>query len=296
MFAELVGKAVEMSAADLDGWVRELVVLQRRVAAELAAALAVGSARSDYEADGHGSMHAYVKATMNCSDAEASRWNRLAQLGDEEPAVADALLTGRVGLGQMDRLARAAQHRRAGHAFRDHAERLVDVAEHQSYGELCTAADRFEVLADVDGAHADDRAHIDDRCARVDAGRAGVYVAASGGDALQAAEMQAIFELARQDQFDSDCAERRALHGDDAQHASLPRSASQRGFDALHAIFIAYAAADGTERRPEPGVNIVVDASTAGEVLHRHGLVDEPDVFDRSSDGSGVESGVDRRR
>ena len=60
----------------------------------------------------------------------------------------------------------------------------------------------------------------------------------------------------------------------DALDHPMPRSSEQRRFDAIHAIFMASVtdAADG--KRPEPLVNIIIDAATGLEVVARHGFLD----------------------
>lgn len=263
----------------LDARVRSLTLEIRERQAELAAALAVIDARRDFEADGHHSLHAYVKATVNCGRGEATRLTRRATLVNEEPAVADTWAAGHIGADQVDRLARASQHPRAGYAFRDVRDELLADAEHLAYDDFQTVVARFETLADIDGALAEDRANNQGRDASVIAGDDGIFISARGGTVLQAAEMEAVFQLAKQAEFEIDCEHRRAEHGDDALAHPLPRTASQRALDALHAIFMGYAIAPEKGRRPEPLVNIIFDARTAGETLHDHRLADSPAIF-----------------
>lgn len=263
----------------LDARVRELIVESRRVEAELSATLAVVDARRGFEADGHCSLHGYVKATTNCGRGRATQLVRRARLVNEEPHIANTWAAGHIGSAQADRLARASQHPRAGVLFRDHRERLVSDAEHLDYASFDTIATRFEKLADTDGAHADDRANIANRSASVVETADGVSVSAHGGDALQAAEMAAVLQQARDDEFADDCDHRRDEHGDNAPNHPLARTAQQRSFDALHRIFMAYPTAPADGKRPEPIVNIVIDGATAGAVLHEHGLTDTPAVF-----------------
>ena len=279
MIEQRFDEALELSPAELDARVRTLLLHKREVEAELATALAVIEQRGDHVGDGHRSLNAYVRAIDNCSAGAASVMVRRARLMNEEPAIGRLLHDGHIGVAQADRLARAAQHPRAGHAFRDVRDELADHAEHSSWNVFETEVARFEKLADLDGAHADDRANIDRRTATVTSQSDGVHIAAHGGDALQAAELVAVFEQAKQDQFQADVDTRRRVHGDDAASHPLPRTAAQRAFDALYEIVMSYVTAPTDGRRPEPIVNIVVDQVTAGEVLHAHGLSDRPDVF-----------------
>lgn len=294
MITDVIEECLGLEPEALDARVRALTLESCRVQAELAAALAVVDARRGFEADGHRSLHGYVKATVNCGGGEAARLVRRARLTDEEPTVADAWRAGHIGSEQADRLARASQHRRAGAAFRDVRDRLLADAEHLDYSSFETVVSRFEKLGDIDGAHADDRSNIEDRSATVVESADGVSVSAHGGDALQAAEMTAVFQQACQDEFVIDCERRRTEHGDDAPSHPLPRTARQRSLDALHRIFLAYVTVPKGGVRPEPIVSVVIDAATAGAVLHEHGLLDtpqvltdaEPELFDRRCETS----------
>jgi len=69
----------------LDDRLRELEMDRRRVVAEQALAIAAAEARQLHVADGHHSMNPYLRATLNCSSAEASTWRRLGKLLDTVP-------------------------------------------------------------------------------------------------------------------------------------------------------------------------------------------------------------------
>jgi len=279
MIAERIEQLLELSPVELDARLRELFERQRQTEADMATAVAVIDQRKDYLADGHRSTHAYVKATLNCDGGQASRVVRQARTVNEHPAVGDALAATHIGTAQADRLARAAQHRRAGHRFGEFSAQLIEHAEHLKYADFDTVATRFEMLADIDGAFGDDEFHFGERSASVVGVGAGVHVVGHGGSPLQAAEMFAVFRQAEQDEFRKDSAARRAAHGDDALGHPLARTAQQRKFDAMHSIFMAYVTKPADGIRPEPLVDIVIDPITAGEVLHDHGLTDTDDVF-----------------
>lgn len=279
MISELVESFVDMDSTELDAHLRGLFEEQRAIEANIAAALAVVDQRGDFRDNGHRSTHAFVKATINCDGGQAARLVRLARTVNEHPIVGDALSNAHIGTAQADRLARAAQHRRAGHRFGEFSQQLVRHAEHLKYADFDKVASRFEMLADIDGAFGDDEIQFGERSASVAAVGSGVHVAAHGGSPLQAAEMIAVFRLAEQDEFIRDCESRRAEHGDDAQGKPLPRTGQQRKFDAIHAIFMAYVTQPAGGARPKPLVNILIDPSTAGEVLHDHGLTDTAAAF-----------------
>jgi len=57
----------------------------------------------------------------------------------------------------------------------------------------------------------------------------------------------------------------------------MPRSADQRRFDAIYAIFVASVVAPADGKRPQPLVNIVIDPTTSLDVLAKYGLIDLTD-------------------
>ncbi|MFT6290284.1 MAG: hypothetical protein ACJAR2_000871 [Ilumatobacter sp.] len=270
---------VDLCPAALEARLRGLFEQQRRLDTDITAALAVVDQREDFRADGHRSTHAFVKATINCDGGQAARLVRRARSVNHHPAVGNALAAARIGTAQADRLARAAQHRRAGHRFGEFVDQLLGHAEHLEYPDFDTVVSRFEMFADMEGAFGDDEFQFGERSAKVVAVGSGVSVTAHGGAPLQAAEMIAVFKLAEQREFDRDYKARKTEHGDAAQDHPLPRTTQQRKFDAMHSIFMAYVTKSANGVLPEPLVNIVIDPLTAGELLHDHGLTDTAAVF-----------------
>ena len=68
-------------------------------------------------------------------------------------------------------------------------------------------------------------------------------------------------------EFHADWERARSRLGDDLTPADLERTAAQRRMDALHAIFMAAAAAAPGSKPPEPSVTIVVDQTTFESAL-----------------------------
>ena len=196
-----------------------------------------------------------------------------------EPS-ATRLLTGRVGVDQIDRLATAATHPRAGDQFADFVPILLEQAEQLEYNDFDKIINHFIDRADPDGAFDNQQfQHDHARTASVNDNNGAVAVHASGGSPQAACEMTKIFALAVQAEFDTDCAARRAEHGDDALNHPLPRIADQRKFDALHHIFVAWATVPANGVAPVPLVNILFDHISAGNALFEHGLTDNPNIF-----------------
>ena len=279
MFVDLIEELTTLSALELDAVIAEAELAQRATETRLAAAVAVVSARGSFRDGGHRSIRTYLKGTLNCSGAHANRIRRRADLINSHGTVGDALLTGRVGVDQIDRLATAATHPRAGDQFADFVAILLEQAEQLEYNDFDKVINYFIDRADPDGAFDNQQFQQDQRTASVRDNNGAVAVHASGGSPQAACEMTRIFELAVQGEFDTDCATRRNEHGDDALNHPLPRTGDQRKFDALHHIFMAWATVPADGVTPVPLVNIVFDHISAGNALFEHGLVKDPNVF-----------------
>ena len=274
MFAPLVEELIASTDAELDELLGEAELARRTAEVRLAAVSAVIANRGSFADHGHGSMKGYLKQQLNCSGVEANRIRRCASLVDQHPEIGDALLAGRIGVGQASRLAKANGHRRVGDLFDDFAPILLDSAERLEFDDFVTAVEHFEVQADQDGAFNDQQFHEDERSASVKVIDGAVEVGASGGGPMAASEMKQIFDRAVDAEFRADCAARRAEFGDAALEHPLPRSLRQRKFDALHRIFMASVTAPADGKRPEPLVNLVIDPTTAIHALAQHDLDD----------------------
>ena len=263
----------ELDDGLLDGRVRELEIHRRRAIAEQALAIAAAEARQLHAVDGHHSMNSYLRATLNCSTAEASQWRRLAKLLDTVPGVSDALADGRIGVAQAHELARVRSNPRCGNRLAEVNSLLLEQAETLEFDDFRTCVRRWEMLADEDGAHKDCERSVESRNASAVPSGAGIDLHATGGDAVTAAELIAIFNAFIQAEFDKDQAARLTEFGDAAAGQSFARTGAQRRFDALSEIFRRAAnAADESGRRVNITVNLLVDLRTFTETLVDHGL------------------------
>ena len=62
--------------------------------------------RQLYAVDGHLTINAYLRATLNCSSTEASRLRTTAKAVDNIDGLGDAWLNGRFGISQVARFAK----------------------------------------------------------------------------------------------------------------------------------------------------------------------------------------------
>jgi hypothetical protein len=259
---------------ELDQAIRQAETDQRAATARRSALLAVAEARQIHLTDGHHSIKGYLRATCNWSGSEIARNRTLATVTNAIPAVGDALLSGRIGIPQALEIAKAHANRRIGHLVAAIAPVLLEHAEHLRFDDFKIVVDRFVMLADLDGAFDEIAANLEHRTAHVTELGGTLDITATGGSPLTATKMISIFERFVQAEFHNDIETRRTEHGDQADQHPLPRTAAQRRFDALEAIFDTAAAAAGdAQQTADPLVNIIIDAHTLDEAFTRTGIL-----------------------
>ena len=275
-FAAVVADIAVFGDVELTARFGELELVQRRVAAEMAVIAGEVDRRGVYRRDGHRALPGWLRAQGNYAGGSVSRTRRLARLFYEHPVVGEELYAGRIGLDQAAELGRARANPRCGEELGDVVQVLLEYAIRFDYDNFSACVQRWEILADLDGAHHDRGTAVEARRAAVVAGVDGVDVSASGGTALQAAEMVAILEAFVEVEFQRDLAERRRRAGADAAGCDLARTDAQRRFDALMAIL---RTANNSPRDETPAaatLNVVCDQYNFESALASHGLADEP--------------------
>ena len=283
MFDSLLADTMELTAGELDERIRTNELERRRLDAEQAALITVADHRRLFD-DGHRSMSAYLRATLNCSSGEASRLRGAARAVDHIDGLGEAWLAGRLGESQVAQFAKLHSNRRVRDQLAKVTPLLLEQAEQLPHRDFVVCARRFIQLADLDGAHDSRDDAIEHRSAGVVDVGGMLDVSAHGGDGVTTAEMIAIFETFRDREFQLDVETRRVEHGDDADGFPLPRTARQRSFDALVSIFRAAATAEHVGTPVEPVVNILTDAQTWTNVLAAYGLI--------PGDGTLVDAGL----
>jgi hypothetical protein len=162
---------------------------------------------------------------------------------------------------------------------------LVGHGETLWFDEFQIVVDRWQTLADADGAHTThERAHHG-RDAHVSVVGERVYVDAQGG-VLAGSEFVEIFDRFCDAEFRSDWDAGVVQWGERMNPQLLERTPAQRRFDALRAVFLA-AAASGVVGVFDPLVNLVVDQTTLEHHLTKL-LGGDPEPLDPAT--------VDQRR
>ncbi len=273
MFDELLTDLMELSDDELDTRIRHIELERRRLDAELAVAITVADHRQLPAVDGHRSINAYLRATINCSSGEASYLRSLARAVDHVDGLGERWMSGRFGVSQAARFATVYGNRRVRDRLPSFAPLLLDDAERLPYSEFSVCIDRFVAQADEDGAHDSRNDAIEHRDAQVCDVAGTVDITARGGDGVSTAEMIAIFRRFVEAEYQTDVRARRSEFADSADQHQLPRTARQRRFDAVTTIFRTAAAANGVGSNADPLVNIVVDASSWSNLLTAAGLI-----------------------
>ncbi|HEX4983176.1 MAG TPA: hypothetical protein VFV63_15835, partial [Ilumatobacteraceae bacterium] len=229
------------SLEGLDG--RELAELFKRLEqirrqTEGALAVVVGAVneRGVHRGDGHSSVNAWCRALGRWSDSECRDRIRTASLIASSERFRDAVISGEIGIAQTHELGRVFANPRCGSQLVDVAGVMVDNATKLSHHEFRITTRRWEMLADMDGAHKSaEEAHQGRRAGIAEVGEE-IHLHGRGGLA-QGAVMVEILERFCDAEFTADWDATVARHGDAACYTLMPRTDAQRRFDAFYAIF-----------------------------------------------------------
>jgi hypothetical protein len=297
--APTLGEQVAALTADLH-WLgdRELAArlqqlerLARQVEHAIVATVTAAHVHGAWIEDGHRSVRGWCQATVNWSGAETTHRLRTARLVDRCDAIAMALAAGDVGVTQVRELARAHSNTRCGDGIAIVEELLLADAQHLPYDAFREQVRSWEQLADVDGAHHDHELIHESRRASLRSVGDGYELRGECG-AAQGAAMAEILEAFADAEFHADVDEARQRLGLDPdtplKPGDLARSARQRRWDALYAIFLAATTNPGATTSVDPVVDIVVDQATfeaAIRAMTEHRPLDEvmPPVTDPHS-------------
>jgi hypothetical protein len=257
---------------ELDDALRELDQIQRRV--EHATAIVMGRCdrSGHFVADGHRSPRGWAMAVTNCSAGEATRRHRTATVLQLLPGVRAEFRAGRIGVAQVHLLAKLAANPRCRDQLAGSEQVLLEAAGELQFEDFKIVCQRWQQLADADGAHRDHErslAHRNASIVDVD----GEFELRSRQAPLQGTIMREIFHQFCDAQYRADWDATVAQHGANARAELMPRTPAQRRADALIAIFEAAATAGIDGVALEIVVNLVMDHDQF-EQYTRHQLDD----------------------
>lgn len=251
-----------MSPAEVEATLRGLDEVRR--AAEAAVAQFMGRAEQAglHKVDGHRTPRAFGMAACNWSWADSGRVVQVAHMLAVWPSAHG------VGVAQLHALAGVTANPRVRPFLADAEALVVGWARTLDFDDFLTALMHWVATVDPDGsADAFERAHRN-RDARIATVGEQTYIDGHCGNA-QGAEMTEVFEAYCQAEFLADWEAGAMEHGENMDASKLARTAHQRRADALHAVFLAAAAArassagvTGAPAATGPLVNIVMDGET----------------------------------
>ncbi len=249
----------QLAGVHLDDKVRELDVAGRRIEAAIVGATERADRTGHFADDGHRTVGNWLMATTNCSRGEANARRRSAKLVRQLTNVASELVAGRLGVAQLRELARLAANPRTGDQLPESEDVLLQAAQGLEFADFRVVSQRWEQLADADGAHREHERSHDDRNARCSFDGA-VFRFETAHGVIQGTSMQQVFEAFCDAEFRRDWNWVQETYGDEADRSLMPRSTAQRRADAFVAMVLAAAEAGTTDGRTiDTTVNLVTD-------------------------------------
>ncbi len=213
-----VEELVELSDRALADRIEALELRRRATEAKLATAVAIAAKRNLAAADGHRSMAAFLRASLNWSTTEANRFLGLSRAVDNVAGFRRRVVCRPVRNPAGDRRSpRPTATRGSEIASRSSRRSCSNTPNSCPTPTSPRRVDHFVAQADSDGAHDDRDGNVEGRSAAVLDVGSSLHVTASGGDALTTAEMIAIHERYCDREYAQDLDVRRSRYGDDAE-------------------------------------------------------------------------------
>src|SRR4051812_9963522 len=149
MLAELLAKCLGSSPSALHDELERLELEARALDARRLAVRAAAEARQVPAVDGHKSTQAYLRAVCNQPSMVALAEVRRARACRDFPQIGEALIAGRIGIGQVDQLASIRRNERADRYLDDAAvDMLLEHAEHLPIRSFTAVVERWLMWAD----------------------------------------------------------------------------------------------------------------------------------------------------
>ena len=235
MFARAARRVRELVGRALDDEIERLELEARALTPDVWQCVAAAELSQTPALDGHKSTQAYLRATTNQPAAVVLGEVRRARLCRDFPQIGEALMSGRIGVGQIDELVRITRNQRAARYPRRRTGRDVVRARRTSVDPRLR--DGRRPLVDVGRPRRRVAAIRPSRSTTAPATSsppaAKSSIGAVGGDVLTAETLTNIFAHFVEVEFRKDCETRNAEHGERADEFALPRTDAQRRFDAL---------------------------------------------------------------
>lgn len=257
-----------LEGRDLERALAAVEHVRRQAEVLLASGVARGAATAAHRADGHRTVRAWQRATLDCSPSTALRVRRNGAVLAELPELQAACRRGEVGVDLLDMFGRLWANPRVRQQLRSDIERLLAVARGHRFDDAERLFRRWEALADADGAERSQLdAHLGRRASVNIVGEEGVVTAQ--GSSVEAILLREILQRFTDAEFEADVDAASRRLGRTVTASDLERTHRQRTFDALMNIFVTAATGAPAVIGIEPLVNIKLDQRTAEELLRK---------------------------
>ena len=183
----LAGNLDALDGRQLGALLQDLERLARTLEHAIVTVVGEADRRDVWAEDGHRSVRGWCMATANWSWAETTARLRTTTLLTDLDRCDEALAAGEVGVAQVRELARARADPRCGDQLADAHELLMRHAKLLPFDDFRRVVQRWEALADVDGAHRDHETAHHNRKADVELIGPELHLDARGGAAQGAA-------------------------------------------------------------------------------------------------------------
>jgi len=260
-FRSLRGRQRDQAYLAVEREIRRLQALQAAMLAEVKRSC---SFLDDY----HHNPAGWVRAVTNSSKGTALRKVQTAAMLADLPGLAAAVAAGQIGDDQVGLVRRLHSNDRCRDQLPDSEGLLVEHASTLTFHEFRQVCQRWQAHADPDGAHHDHQTSRQNRHVQTTQIGAGHLVHAEG-DAFTGEIIASILDAHTEAEYNTDLAERAERYGDSADQHPLARTARQRRYDALVAIFLkAAGTTDPTTRVPL--INIFCTETALQDAIRNH--------------------------
>lgn len=247
----------------------------RRLEAEAAVLVAQLGHDGEFRNRGHLTVSGFLRGELRWSRQQVTSRRRMARLVEDLPVVVEHLAAGSIGVAQAHALAKAASNPRCGDRLGGHVELLLEHARVLPFRHFMICLERWEQLADSDGAHRDAESNHDRR--RLDLSfHDGVGRMSAQCGALDHEQFAEILEQYRRAEFLADWDAAVARYGADDAAMHLSRTDAQRSWDALMRMALDAVSTPPGSQAPEPIVNLVCGITTIEAHLAAAGLIPDP--------------------
>ena len=274
VFADVVTGVEGLDDVGLLARMRNVEGRRRELEAEQAVVLAELDRRRLFQADGHASMWGLLRASLGWSNAECRSRMRVARLVAEFVSVGEALFETWIPVAHTAEIARGFANPRCGQQIDSVIGVLSLEASRLEFDDFRRLVERWELLADTDGAHRDRESTHQNRNAHCGIWNGAGSLAAEWGD-IDGVQNLEVFERFVEAEFQADWESTKNTYGEQACKALMPRTDAQRRADAVTAIFATAASTPPGSRRPEPILNVVISERDFRDMLTELRLLPE---------------------